>query len=669
MLSPDPHSGQCGVSAERGITVLLRTAGRRLALAVWLLFFLCVSTAATAQSQLGKDIPFRWYEDTSASLDIEQFVNLPADALSEHSNVLSLGYTRSSMWVRFFLPADLFEGQNRWLQLGPNFLDDITLYYRPFASSQDWSIHRAGDTWPRAPSDIDYRFPVFVLPPPRAVGYDVVIEARSSSALLLDGSLWTPQAFLAESARDTAFWSFYFGLAALSTALAVFAAFFLRRPLAWALCAFSLTYWLVACVQGYVDWLIGGSGFHLQHYFTGILTLLAYTSLLWVTTEALNLRERRAGQHRLMMIAIGLSLLLPLSIPLDLYGLAVRIQGMLCISTAMIIAVGAWSLWRNERRDIMTLVLGLMPALYVIAGIVALMSLFGWIPYNKHVYGLWQYVVMINMLTVLGWVAYRIQLEARETQEKRQLARELKLEREASFHQRQFIGMVSHEFRNPLAVISNAMENLQLPSVSEKQRGRRYLSITRATHRLIQLTDNCLADSRLDADGLQLQMDWVNLLDVVCSAAEIVDSSEDHWWRLTVQGCGVRERPGYEISVRVDAAMLRIAVSNVLDNAVKYSDKGLVDIDLAVRNERIVVGIRDHGPGIPLEDAMLIFERHRRRQAPSTTGHDPGGSGLGLYVARQIVRAHGGEVELARSGPEGSCFELSIPYPPQAASP
>src|SRR5690606_6526462 len=109
------------------------------------------------------------------------------------------------------------------------------------------------------------------------------VRIQSSSAILLDGSLWTPEAFLKEAARDTAFWSFYFGLAALSTALAVFAAFFLRRPLAWALCAFSLTYWLVACIQGYVDWLFGSSAFHWQHYLTGMLTLLAYTSLLWVT--------------------------------------------------------------------------------------------------------------------------------------------------------------------------------------------------------------------------------------------------------------------------------------------------------------------------------------------------------------------------------------------------
>jgi signal transduction histidine kinase len=639
----------------------VRVRGLRLAIAIYLLLSLCAWQAATAQSQLGSDIPFRWYEDTSANIDIEQFMALPTDALTEQRNILSLGYTRSPVWVKFFLPAELFDGQNRWLKLGPNFLDHITFYYRPSASSGKWSIHRAGDMRPSAPDDVDYRFPVFILAAPSsASGYDVVIQVRSSSSIFLEGSLWTPEAFMGVAARDTAFWSFYFGLAALSTALAVYFAFFLRRPLAWALCAFSLTYWLVACIQGYVDWLFGASVYHWQHYLTGILTLLAYTSLLWVATEALNLRERRPALHRLMMMAIGLSLLLPFSIPLDFYGLAIKIQGVLCISTALILAAGAWTIWRDEQRDIMTLVLGLMPALYVLAGLVALMSLVGIIPYDKRIYGFWQYVVMVNMLTILGWVAYRVRQEARETQERQQLARELRLERDASFHQRQFIGMVSHEFRNPLAVIANAMENLQLPSISDRQRGRRYQSIQRATRRLVQLTDNCLADSRLYADGLQLQTEVIDLLDVVRSAAEIVDSSEDHRWRLTLHGQSADERNDQQILVVADTAMLRIAVSNILDNAVKYSDKGHVDIDVICEDERVVVSIRDHGPGIPAEDAALIFERHRRRQTSSMAGQDPGGSGLGLYVARQIVSAHGGALELAQSGPAGSCFELSL---------
>jgi len=269
----------------------LKVRGGRLALTVYLLLLLCACQAATAQSQLGNDIPFRWHEDASTKINIEQFMALPPDALTERRKVLSLGYTRSHVWLKFFLPADLFDGQNRWLQLGPNFLDNITLYYRPSASSGEWSIHRAGDMWSRAPGDVDYRFPVFILAAPSgASGYDVVIQVQSSSSILLEGSLWAPEAFLKQAARDTAFWSFYFGLAALSTALAIVFAFILRRPLAWALCAFSLTYWLVACIQGYVDWLFGASVFHWQHYLTGILTLLGYTSLLWVTTEALNLR-------------------------------------------------------------------------------------------------------------------------------------------------------------------------------------------------------------------------------------------------------------------------------------------------------------------------------------------------------------------------------------------
>ena len=655
--------GWSGAHAKHRALPVSRSSLHWLALIAFFLSLFCISSLAAAQSRLGEDIPFQWYEDASATLDIDGFMALPPEATTEQRTILSVGYTRAPVWLSFVLPASLFQGQQRWLQIGPNFLDEITLFYRPVAGGA-WTMHRAGDTWPDAAGDMDYRFPVFALPAPLdAAGYEAAIKVKSTSAVLVDASLWTPEAFLKDAARDTAFWSFYFGLAAVSTALAIFAAFLLRRPLAWALCAFSLTYWLVACIQGYVDWLFGGRGFLVQHYLTGILTLLAYTSLLWVTIEALNLRERRKRLHRAMVWLMSFSLLLPLSIPLDLYSLAVQVQSVLCISTALVLAAGAWSIWRDEERNIMTLLLGTMPVLYVVAGMVALMSLFGLIPYNQHLYGLWQYVIMVNMITVLGWAAHRIRHEARETQEKRQLEKELRLEREASFHQRQFIGMVSHEFRNPLAVITHAMDNLALPFMSEAQRTRRYQSIRRATHRLVQLTDNCLADSRLDADGLQLQIGPTRLLDVVRSAAEIVDGSEVHRWRLTVQGLSASDMPAHDIVVQADAAMVRIALSNLLDNAVKYSNEGCVDIDVAFRGEFAVVNIRDHGAGIAAQDTALIFERHRRPEVSSSHRSDPGGSGLGLYVSRQIAQAHGGDVKLASSGPGGSCFEFSIPYP------
>ncbi|MAL00873.1 MAG: histidine kinase [Alcaligenaceae bacterium] len=627
---------------------------------------------AVAQTALGQGITFQWYEDVDGSLTVDEFLALPNEKIKTSDRVLSLGYTRSALWVRFFAPVG---SEARWLQLQPNFLDDVTLFYRPSAGPQvaenphPWVVRQTGDRWPQARGEIDYRFPVYVLPAlGDQMGYEVLVRVQSTSAVLLQASLWSPTAFVQASTRSTAFWSFYFGLAAFSSILALIAAIYLRRRLVWALLAFSLSYWLVACIQGFVDWMLRPHFALIQHCLTGILTLLTYTSLLWLATEALDLRKHHPRLNRLMWFIIGLNLFLQVSIPFDFYALAINIQGVVFIVTAVVLAVSAWTIWRDAQSGVMTLVVGLMPMLYVISGLLALASLFGWIPYDETVYVIWQYVIMVNMFTILAWVALLVRQESREAHSRVQLARELDIEREASFHQRQFIGMVAHEFRNPLAVISSALENLQLKSISDVQRRRRYRNMRLATNRLVQLTDNCLADSRLNAEGLTLQRDKVNVLDMVRSATEVVDRSERHRWRLSVNGEVGQHNLRSDVPVFADQAMLRIALSNLLDNAVKYSEQGPVDIDVTTRTtdveERVVcISVRDRGKGVAAADADIIFERYRRHASQEEWGggEDPGGTGLGLYVARQIARAHGGDLVLAHSSVEGSCFKLFIP--------
>src|SRR5690606_25583235 len=109
----------------------------------------------------------------------------------------------------------------------------------------------------------------------------------------------------------------------------------------------------VACVQGYVGWLPFAGAHQWQHHLTSVFTLLAYTCLLWVTTEALRLRDWRPRLYRTMLVIIGLSLLLLLSIPLDRYGQAIGIQGIVCVATALVLAFVGWRRWRSQEGGIM----------------------------------------------------------------------------------------------------------------------------------------------------------------------------------------------------------------------------------------------------------------------------------------------------------------------------
>ncbi len=97
--------------------------------------------------------------------------------------------------------------------------------------------------------------------------------------------------------------------------------------------------------------------------------------------------------------------------------------------------------------DRTTLLLGLLPPFYVVAAVLVQLSIHGIIPFHMAIYSLWQYALIVHIITVLIIAILRVRAENRQLEQKQRLARELQIEREASFHQRQFMGMVAHEFR------------------------------------------------------------------------------------------------------------------------------------------------------------------------------------------------------------------------------
>ncbi|MGB2130926.1 MAG: 7TM-DISM domain-containing protein, partial [Marinobacterium sp.] len=311
-----------------------------LALLFALLFFAVNLSAAPLH--LGSDISFHYYEDREGDLTFEQFRQLPLSDLTETDHIRSFGYTNSAFWVRFSLPETLFLGGDRWLKLGPNFLDRLTLYYREAGPHNIWTKHEAGDLSTTPRGEIDYRFPVFILPALKTSasrqegGYEVIIRIESTSAVMLNASLWQPAEFSQHATSDSSFWSFYFGLAFISSALALILAVLLRHRLLWTIFLFSLTSVLVACVEGYIAWIWGDIGLRLQHYLTSTLTLLAYTSLLWMCTEAINIKKYLPRTNKFIMLMVIGNLLLQTSIPFDFYGLAIKVQGIILITSALI---------------------------------------------------------------------------------------------------------------------------------------------------------------------------------------------------------------------------------------------------------------------------------------------------------------------------------------------
>ncbi|HCE8845958.1 TPA: sensor histidine kinase [Klebsiella oxytoca] len=623
-----------------------------------ILMALQMCTPARAEvRQLGIDIPVDWYADASGRMSLDAFLALPQEALKTASLIPSFGYSKKTFWLRTSLPAAYFSGEQRWLQLGPPFIDRLTVYYRPYGSDRPWKQKEFGDHAPARDSDLDYRESVLILaPPPTAAGYEMVFRLQSSSTLILLATLSSPQEFVRSATLDTAFWSFYFGLAVIASGIALWLAVALRRRLLWGICLFSLNYPLVAALHGYPEWLFGDALLPVQDYMISCLSLVSYATALWLHSEVFDLKKNMPRLHQLLLAAIGLNIALQISIPLGFYGRAMQIEAGIFFIASPVLLITSWMLWRRKAVDMNTLLLGLLPPVYVVSAGLALLSVHGVIPFHTRVYSTWQYALIIHIVTVLIIAVLRVRAENRTLMRKQQLARELQIEREASFHQRQFMGMVAHEFRTPLAILEAALENLRLcPTVSTQS--ARLDRMQRATTRLVQLTDNCLADARLSSRDLHADRQNAELLPVIYTAATVVDLSLNHYLHVICEGQTVGPQSPSPV-LFIDSGLLCIAIANLLDNSVKYSASGEIRIEIYRLQKGFEIRIGDRGPGIAPEQVEHIFERYRRGESHTTT---PAGTGLGLYVARQIIQAHGGELCLAKNTADGCEFALTLP--------
>ncbi|EME71349.1 Signal transduction histidine kinase [Paramagnetospirillum caucaseum] len=239
----------------------------------------------------------------------------------------------------------------------------------------------------------------------------------------------------------------------------------------------------------------------------------------------------------------------------------------------------------------------------------------------------------------------------------RRLNGALASEQEVTLNQRNFLAMVSHEFRMPLSIIGGAAQLLEIYTNGKQEAGEEVAKIDRAVHRMSDLIDVCLADDRLTSAVAALQVrrtELAPLVEDICREKAELGGAER--LRLTI---------GASAAAMADPAMLRVAISNLLDNALKYSPAGsgpvLVSLDGGPAEARIAVA--DHGPGIPADEVERVFEKFYR--SPSATGTK--GAGLGLYIVKQIVESHGGRVQVRPGSSIGSEFIITLPVDPEPA--
>ncbi|MGA9193432.1 MAG: ATP-binding protein [Anaerolineales bacterium] len=227
--------------------------------------------------------------------------------------------------------------------------------------------------------------------------------------------------------------------------------------------------------------------------------------------------------------------------------------------------------------------------------------------------------------------------------------------REAEELKSTFISVISHELRTPVALIKGYAGTLRREDAEwDPKVVREGLEvIDDESDRLAQLIDDLLDASRLQAGALPLNFSEVSLSDMAAKLAERFSvQAPDHPIRLSF--------PEKFPTIQGDEARLFQVLTNLISNAVKFSDQGgAITISGKSEAERATVCVEDKGPGILPEDRLHVFDRfYRSRAAASRTP----GTGLGLYLAKAVVEAHGGEIWVDEDVLDGTriCFSLPI---------
>ena len=225
----------------------------------------------------------------------------------------------------------------------------------------------------------------------------------------------------------------------------------------------------------------------------------------------------------------------------------------------------------------------------------------------------------------------------------------------------EFLAILSHELRNPLAPIRYALPVLQAEGFSEPA-GRAVAVIDRQVDHLTRLVDDLLDVSRITRDKIELRREHITLDQVVKAATEAASpaiAAARHVLKISV--------PDDAVWLHADAARMAQVLTNLLNNSAKYTPRGgEIELNAAREEDQAVIRIRDNGIGIPPEALRTVFEMFRQVNRPDKS---QGGLGIGLALVKRLVEMHGGDIQAYSAGAgQGAEFVVRLPLATDVAT-
>ncbi len=216
-----------------------------------------------------------------------------------------------------------------------------------------------------------------------------------------------------------------------------------------------------------------------------------------------------------------------------------------------------------------------------------------------------------------------------------------------------FIAILSHSLRTPLNGIKWALEMLTKEKLSPAEQEPVFQEIAKQENLLENMVEGLVLASELQKGEMSYKMETIDLVEVVRSAAALHEG-EAQQKKLTLTVAV----PKHAVKLKADRVKLKIALSNIIANAVKYTDKGAIAVNLTESKQGAAVSVQDTGIGIPKDQQARLFSQFF--WAKNAVMHQHEGAGMGLYVTKQIIDKHNGKISLSSDLGQGTTVTVGF---------
>jgi len=599
---------------------------------------------------------------------------------------LARGYRTQEVWLAFDLQALPGAPEMLVVEVGPAYLDHVTAYQAD-ASGHIVLLGRAGDQTPQTQVGLLAFKPSFAVRMPRSGSTTVLLQIQTTSSQSAIVKLYRAADYPAEQASLGIVLGAIFTTSLIMVMLALGMYVVLRDSgylvwLVYALVCSSQWFMIDGLGYRYLDWA------DLRHLnlTTSLLTFLSLsTGALFVSTF-FEFTRLHPWLHRGFLIGSGLFVIFGCAGLLLGYPLIVGAVTLLSFPYFGFTLIALLLQMRRGHR--LTLWHGPLFLLYLLAAFVNLIAAIGKISYSDFIFYGWQVAGFLNLLSLQVAMFMRaLQAQRNQAQERTRLLAQLQQQnqvledqvtarteslsnaldsvQQAESEQRQLLSMASHEFRTPAAMIKASLDSLTyLQDSITPEVQTRLANMRQASERMIALSNNLIDQDRLIELALKPRLLNVDMGQLVTEVLTRYPSS------VQVQA----QLPATAAVIQGDAALLSIALHNLIDNAMRHgqSDSGQtvpITVTLTAQPGQLELAVADCGVGIADDQKAKVFERfhaipktaRRATDAATPTDSQKPASGLGLAIVQSIAQAHGGQALVRDNLPHGAVLVLLLP--------